>query len=392
MLSILSGIVFSSVQICNSSLPDNIRVYNTDEIKLQSFLKIDNQNIKAASVSGDNTKSSVNYNISPKIFGIIPVKSIAVSEIDKMKVAVSGEPFGIKIFTKGVIVVGMSDVETKNGECNPAYKSGIRVGDVITSLSGYNVESNEDVAYVIEQCKGKKVVAKVIRDKKNYTFDFYPAKCVADNKYKAGLWVRDSSAGIGTMTFYSPVNKIFAGLGHAICDVDTGKILPLESGEIVGADINGIVKSEKGCAGELCGTFNEKHLGDLYVNSKDGLFGVLADVKNDKLYDVATKTDIKTGKAKIVCDIDNKGKREYDCVIEKIDLSNKAEHDMIIRITDKELLNKTGGIVQGMSGSPIIQDDKVVGAVTHVFLNYSDKGYAIFAETMYYQMMSVKVD
>ena len=382
--AIISGIcamlLFMSVVSFNDSLPDNIRVYKGDNLVFNNYLKIDTK--KSANIK--NTENSdESYVVTAKLFGAIPVKQVSVSEIESTKVAVSGMPFGIKIFTSGVMVVGMTDVESSAGKTNPAYSSGIRVGDVIKSLNGAEVTSNEDVADIINLSEGASVLAKVVRDGKNYTFTIKPVKSSVDGEYKAGIWVRDSSAGIGTMTFYSPVTGSFAGLGHAICDVDTSEILPLESGEIVGAKINAIEKGKNGDAGELCGTFTFEKLGDLFVNCENGLYGKLSKYdRSAKLYEVATKTEVKTGKAQIFTALDGDKPQKYDCVVERIDYSDRAEHSMIIKVTDKELINKTGGIVQGMSGSPIIQSGKLVGAVTHVFVNDSTKGYGIFAESM----------
>ncbi|MGN0115755.1 MAG: SpoIVB peptidase S55 domain-containing protein, partial [Acutalibacteraceae bacterium] len=225
----------------------------------------------------------------------------------------------------------------------------------------------------------------VQRDSKKFNCKITPQKSDADGLYKAGIWVRDSSAGLGTMTFYSPVDGSYAALGHAICDVDTGLTLPLQSGEIVGAKINSIVKSERGNAGELCGVFTGQSLGTLTVNNEKGLYGKLNSYNSSaKLTKIASSSEITTGKAKIITSIDNSGPKSYDCVIERV--GNCGGHDMIIRITDKNLIESTGGIVQGMSGSPILQNGKLVGALTHVFVNDSTKGYAIFAQQMYLQM------
>lgn len=390
IIALVSSITFCAVISYNNILPDEVRIYENDSVKFDNNLTVSKAGANFASV-GENHDANIDnsYDVTVKLYGIVPIKQVSVAKIEEMQVVVSGKPFGIKIFTNGVMVVGMSDIEIGGKKYNPAYKAGIRIGDVIKTLGGYEVASNEDVADVFEGSGGKSVVAKVVRDGKNYTFSIKPIYNETDGKYKAGIWVRDSSAGIGTMTFYSPTDGSFAGLGHAICDVDTGKILPLESGEIVNANINAVVKSENGKTGELCGAFSSGRIGALYTNCSDGLYGRLDEYeKNGRLVSIATKNEVKTGKAKIYANTDNSGPKMYDCVIERIDKSKNAEHSMVVRITDSRLIEKTGGIVQGMSGSPILQDGKLVGAVTHVFVNSSDKGYAIFAEKMYYQMKS----
>lgn len=390
IMTIVCSITFCAVISYNNILPDEVRIYENDSVKFDNNLTVSKSGVNFASV-GENHDANVDnsYDVTVKLYGIVPIKQVSVAKIEEMQVVMSGKPFGIKIFTNGVMVVGMSDIEIGGKKYNPAYKAGLRIGDVIKTLGGYEVATNEDVADVFEGSGGKSVIAKVVRDGKNYTFSIKPIYNKTDGKYKAGIWVRDSSAGIGTMTFYSPTDGSFAGLGHAICDVDTGKILPLESGEIVNANINAVVKSEKGKTGELCGAFSSGRIGALYTNCRDGLYGRLDEYeKNGRLVSVATKNEVKTGKAKIYANADNSGPKMYDCVIERIDKSKNAQHCMVVRITDSKLIEKTGGIVQGMSGSPILQNGKLVGAVTHVFVNSSDKGYAIFAEKMYYQMKS----
>lgn len=372
--------LFSAIVGYNGILPDEVRIYKGEQPKFDNFLRV-----------SQNDSSNGSYDVSLKLFGAVPVKRVKVDEVGEDQVVVSGEPFGIKIFTKGVMVVGMTDVVTAQNKENPAYKAGIRVGDIITELDGLEVQSNEEVAEVIERSEGRPVKAQVIRSGKQFSCQIHPARS-EDGSYKIGIWVRDSSAGLGTMTFYSPISKNFAGLGHAICDVDTGLVLPLESGEIFGASIESVEKSGKGKTGELCGTLQGEAIGSLDVNNTKGLYGRLYKISgNVRMMTVAHAGEIKTGKAKILTSIDNSGAKYYDCLIEKIDKGKNAEHNLVIRVTDKTLLNKTGGIVHGMSGSPIVQNGKLVGAVTHVFVNDPTKGYGIFAENMLGELQTVSV-
>ena len=385
-LTAISLFVFSAIFTYSGSLPDEIMIYKDGGVIFHEFIKITaDRNTLPKAVNGEKSaKLDDSYNVTLKLLGAVPIKSAKVSEIDQMYAVVSGETFGIKIFTKGVMVVGMTDVECDGKRVNPAKNAGLRIGDVILSIDGLNVSSNEDVAEIIERSNGNAVTLRVQRDSKKFNCKITP-QISADGLYKAGIWVRDSSAGLGTMTFYSPVDGSYAALGHAICDVDTGLILPLQSGEIVGAKINSIVKSERGDAGELCGVFTGETLGTLTVNNEKGLYGKLNSYNSSaKLTKIATSGEITTGKAKIITSIDNSGVKSYDCVIERV--GNCGGHDMIVRITDKKLIESTGGIVQGMSGSPILQNGKLVGALTHVFVNDSTKGYAIFAQQMYLQM------
>lgn len=382
----LSLLIFSAIFVYSGSLPDEIMIYKDGGVNFHEYIKITADRDKSPkAVNGEKSaKLDDSYNVTLKLLGAVPIKSAKVSEIDEMYAVVSGETFGIKIFTKGVMVVGMTDIECGSKRINPAKNAGLRIGDVILSIDGVNVSSNEDVADIIERSQGCAVTLRVQRDSKKFSCKITP-QLSEDGLYKAGIWVRDSSAGLGTMTFYSPVDGSYAALGHAICDVDTGLILPLQSGEIVGAKINSIVKSERGNAGELCGAFTGETLGTLTVNNEKGLYGKLNSYNSGaKLTKIASNGEITTGKAKIITSIDNSGPKSYDCVIERV--GNCGGHDMIVRITDKKLVESTCGIVQGMSGSPILQNGKLVGALTHVFVNDSTKGYAIFAQQMYLQM------
>lgn len=380
----LSILIFSAIFAYSGSLPDEIMIYKGSGVHFSSFLKITaDSNAAPKAVNGEkNVKLDNSYNVTLKMLGAVPIKSAKVSEIDEMFAVVSGETFGIKIFTKGVMVVGMTDVESEGKRQNPAKSAGIRIGDIILSVDGANVTSNEDVADIIERSNGKEVNVKAQRNCKKFSCRITPVKSDSDGLYKAGMWVRDSSAGLGTMTFYSPVDGSYAALGHAICDVDTGLILPLQSGEIVGAKINSIVKSERGNAGELCGVFTNRMLGTLAVNNDNGLYGKLNDYSSDeKLTKIAASGEVTTGSATILTSIDNGGPKSYSCTIERV--GSCGGHDMIIRITDDKLIKATGGIVRGMSGSPILQNGRLVGALTHVFVNDSTKGYGIFAQTMF---------
>ncbi len=327
-----------------------------------------------------------------KLLGIIPIKTVNVCEVDEPVLIPCGTPFGIKLLTDGVIVVEVSSFETSNGISSPAYEAGIKTGDIIKTINNKKIESNEDIEKIISESNGLQMKFNIVREGKTILINVTPKLCLTDNLYHIGLWVRDSSAGIGTLTFYNPQTKVFAGLGHPVCDVDTGEILPLLSGEVVEVSINGIKKGKSGHPGELLGNFtNNSSMGTLDINSINGLYGRLSLAKfENQAIPLGMRQEIKTGKAYIYTTIDGEKAQKYEITIEKINYDETQEcKNMIIRITDKQLLEKTGGIVQGMSGSPIIQNDKLVGAVTHVFVNNPTKGYAIFADTMYNTSFSV---
>ncbi len=377
-------ILLGTVVYLDYSLPDDYHVFEENRLKIEG-----NFDIKATILGEKPSAASYgeaedkNYTVQLSAFGIIPVKTAEVKVIRDRDVVALGDPFGIKIYADGVLVVGVDAVETENGRIYPAREAGIKVGDYIRSVNGVKVYSNEEVAEVIEKSDGSLLYFVIQRGKKNKTVKVKPALCYQSGKYKSGIWVRDSSAGIGTLTFYSPVGDVVCGLGHGVCDVDTGNLLTLNSGELVEAEIVGVNKGNGGTPGELMGRFKEGSIGSLLCNDETGVYAKgKHHYENQTLTRLALKQEIKIGKAKIRTTINGEQPAEYDCMIEKIVHNDSITKNMVIRITDEELIKKTGGIVQGMSGSPLFQNGKLVGAVTHVFLDDSTCGYAIFAENM----------
>ncbi|MBQ4156303.1 MAG: SpoIVB peptidase [Clostridia bacterium] len=376
--------MFCVVSYYNNILPSNVVIYDDESIHFNTKIKITSKNQqKINNVSNLRQKQEQNYTTNLLALGVIPVKSVNIKVVNRRYVTLSGEPFGIKIFTKGVMVVGLSNVKTGVGNINPAKEIGINVGDIILSANQKKVNSNEEFSKIINISNGNPVFLKIKREDKILNLKLTPVKELDSGDFKAGLWVRDSSAGLGTMTFYSSVNGRFAGLGHAIVDVDTGVLLPINSGEIVKTKILSVNKSKPGAAGEICGVFTGERLGELVKNTDCGLYGFYDNYETSKnMILVANKQDVKTGNAKIYTTLDKNGPKFYDCVIERIDYNDSAHRNLLVRVTDEKLIKRAGGIVQGMSGSPIVQNGQLVGALTNVFLNEPEKGYAVFADTM----------
>ena len=319
-----------------------------------------------------------------KLFGLIKVKEVTVSQKETRYVAVSGEPFGLKMFCDGVMVVGFSDILTADGYKNPAKNAGLKIGDIVTAINGKKVQTNEDVGEIISKCRGQEITVEYLRNDTEKTAQITAVYDKNIGAYRSGMWVRDSSAGIGTMTFYDIEKGLFAGLGHGIKDIDTGKEIRLLSGETVPVKITGVTKSKNGSAGRLKGSFSSvRASGKILKNTSVGVYGKIYSAGDYQLMPVANEIEIKPGKAYILTCIDGQEPKSYEIQIEKIYLNSKDRtKNMVIKITDKELLDKTGGIVRGMSGSPIIQNGKLVGAVTHVFVNRVHRGYRIFAQNM----------
>lgn len=384
-LSVLGG----SLSL-GATLPDSFTVAQGQEFSLpQSSLPLRVSAVQA--VDGTNaaqTASSAgsSYSVKLSLPGGIAVKTVKVDVVQRQSVVPGGQPFGIKMFTNGVMVINTGDVQSENGVCNPAKDAGIQVGDVILCVNGRHVRSNEDFASLIDSSNGDPVNISLMREEQTQQVTLTPVADKTSGAYRVGLWVRDSSAGIGTVTFYDPTSLVFGGLGHAVCDVDTGEILPLMSGEMAPVEVTGCTKGKCGIPGELSGAFlSEEKLGDLKLNTQTGLFGQLGKLPQDSqdTVEVAMRQEVHTGDAVIRSTVDSGEVKEYAITIEKVDYSEESPtKNLQVRVTDPELLEKTGGIVQGMSGSPILQDGRLVGAVTHVFVNDPTRGYGIFAENM----------
>lgn len=317
-----------------------------------------------------------------KLFNFIPIKTVDVKKYNKIYVTPCGTPFGVKFLTQGVMVVDTQEITTKKGEKNPSKEAGLKKGDIIEFVNEEAVTSNDDLKNVVLKSSGEGIKLKYTRNFRQYETTLIPVLSKNEKKWLTGLWVRDSSAGIGTTTFCTE-DGIFGGLGHAVCDVDTGRKLPLGTGEIVDASITGIKKGICGSPGELNGTFfKDNILGHVKINTECGLYGKFyRPIHPHEPVMIGFKQEAKVGNAYIYSTINGKESKKYSILIESID-NNSKSRNFVIKIIDKELLEKTGGIVQGMSGSPIIQNNKIIGAVTHVFLNDSTRGYGVFAETM----------
>ncbi len=304
---------------------------------------------------------------------------------DELTFSPGGMPFGVRFFTKGVLVVGVTEVVCDDGSFSPALDAGIRTKDVITKINGMDVNTVNEISALIEQSMGKALILTVERNGLETTFELKPVPSKPDGIYRAGLWIRDSTAGIGTVTMLNSENGKFFGLGHGICDIETGELLPLLRANVSGVTISGIIKGKKGAPGELKGYFGNGASGDLLRNTEAGVSGVLSELSveaPEKPLHLARKEAVKEGKAYIYCTLDDNKIGKYAVEIQKIRTKEDTCKNFVVKITDPILLEKTGGIVQGMSGSPIIQNGKIIGAVTHVLVGDPTRGYGIFIENM----------
>ncbi|WP_333861682.1 SpoIVB peptidase [Clostridium sp.] len=311
--------------------------------------------------------------------------AVATSDVT---VYLGGQPIGVKLNTKGVLVVAFCDVKTSKGKvASPAASAGIQIGDNIIKINDTLVKNSEQTQAEINKTKGKEVKILIERDGSSIEKVVKAVSGIEDNGYKIGLWIRDSTAGIGTLTFYDEKSGMFAALGHPIIDIDTGTKLNINSGEIVESSIVSVKKGAKGNPGELKGIFvnEETKLGNIEKNTECGVFGKGNNKlkKGSNFIKIGLRNEIEEGPAQILTTVNGDTPELYDIQIEKL-LSQDlpGPKSMVIKVTDNRLLNKTGGIVQGMSGSPIIQNNKLVGAVTHVLINKPDVGYGIYIDWM----------
>lgn len=383
-LAAACGCLLGAVGYYYTVLPEEYTVTQGCEVHINAVVESCPTPRKGQAVSAAAVPAGEQYRAQLRLFGTVPVKDVTVAVTTQPVVTVCGSPFGIKIYTNGVLVVGMSDISTAAGKTNPAAAAGVCVGDTILSVNGDKVTSSREVARLVNGCQGKAITLGLLRDGVEFTASFVPARPVGDTGYRLGLWIRDSAAGVGTLTFYDPETRTFAGLGHAVCDVDTGEQMSLSDGEIVPARIFGVKKSESGKPGELKGCFEPGTLGELKINGEEGLYGHLTVLPTGGCtMPVAAAQQVHTGPAEVLVTLDGTKPQAYSIVIRQVKHNGlHTSRHMIIEITDSRLLALSGGIVQGMSGSPIIQDGHLAGAVTHVLVDTPTRGYGIFAETM----------
>jgi stage IV sporulation protein B len=320
-----------------------------------------------------------------------PIKKVDVNVLKDFRVMPGGQSIGVKLNTVGVLVVGHHQVQAEEGRVSPGETAGIKVGDIITEINGTRIDKMSDVGPFVQKAgeSGQPMDIVIKRENQKVRTKLEPKKDKQENTFKLGLYIRDSAAGIGTMTFYHPESKKYGALGHVISDMDTKKPIVVEDGQIVRSTVTSIEKGANGDPGEKLARFSSDRqvIGNIKLNSPYGIFGELNNgIKNgimDKPMPIALSHQVKEGPAKILTVVDNDEVKLFDIeIVSTIPQKFPATKGMVIKVTDPKLLAKTGGIVQGMSGSPIIQDNKLIGAVTHVFVNDPTSGYGVHIEWM----------
>ena len=394
-------LIISYIYLCSIlSVPQDIVIFEGDNLnlKMAQGLSLDSDNKQTVLTASNINKEKISQTgvnkLDLNLFGNIKVKDVSVSVIPKTTVIPLGNAIGMKLYTKGVLVVGMSQINTENNEKKKPYEnSGIEQGDTILAVNNNEIENTDELIEEVNKSKGNPISIKYMKNNETLETSITPVK--SKDEYKIGLWVRDAAAGVGTVTFYEPSTNSFMALGHGISDIDTEKIVEISSGELITANIISIKKGEKGKPGEIKGTIDSGNkIGNISKNTNLGVYGTVTNknylgLESSNEMEVATRSEIREGKAQIICQLDNSGKKLYDIEIEKIyTMNNEDNKSMLIKVVDEELIEKTGGIIQGMSGSPVIQNGKFVGAVTNVLVNDPTQGYAIFADMMIKQIRS----
>lgn len=313
------------------------------------------------------------------IFLLAAFTSPAAMATEEIKLCPGGVPFGVRFSTDGVLVVGFSG----SGGSTPAEAAGLKVGDVILKINGKSVGGAAELGQAIDDCGGRAVRLDCRRDGREISVTVSPRRAHGGG-YEAGIFIRDGGAGIGTVTYIDPTCNMFGGLGHGICDPDTGRPIPMSRGCLLGVRLMGIERSRPGTPGEIRGGFDAQKLGAVTQNTELGVFGAFASMPDGvrEAIPIAHRAEVREGDAVMLCTLDDSGVGEYSIRISSVDQNSRGGRSFTVEVTDVGLIERTGGILQGMSGSPIIQNGKLVGAVTHVMISSPTMGYGIFIENM----------
>ena len=403
-ISILTVLFFIYMYfLAIESIPNSLILFEGETLKINTFFGLNikqDENYKAIqTVSTANTQATnitKTTNINVNFLGKIPVKEVSVNVLPRTTVIPVGTVAGVKLYTNGVLVVGMTEVQGIDNEKHKPYEySGIKEGDTIVSVEEQEISNTIELVNTVNKSNGDEVNIKYVRDGQTLECSIQPVQ-TSKTEYKLGLWVRDSAAGVGTVSFYEPKTKTFGALGHGITDIDTGSLINIANGEFITTKVVSISKGIEGTPGKMQGTINnQQNIGKIYKNTNFGIYGVVdnlsaLNIDSSKEKEVALREEIQLGRATILTSLDEDKVKEYEIQIEKIYTNNNYDNkSMLIKVTDEELIQKTGGIIQGMSGSPIIQNGKFIGSVTNVLVNDPARGYAVFGDIMLKQAKEV---
>ena len=380
------------IYVANITLiPKQITLLEGENLEIKTLYGIEIVET-SSTISGNENTIKLDLNLLGK-----NVKEVTLNILEDIEVIPIGKIIGLKLYTNGVLIVGMSEIENINNVVEKPFENlDIKEGDTIIKVNNSEIQDIETLQREINNSEGKNINLTLLREDGTISTSNIKPVQVGNKEYKLGLWVKDAATGVGTLTYYEPNTKEFAALGHGITDIDTDKLINIDSGSIVKSKVVSIQKGEVGKPGEIRGSIiNQPIIGKVYKNTEFGIFGEITETSNleidySKKFKVALRDEIEEGEASIYCSLDGKETKEYKIKIEKIFKENNENNkSMLIEVVDDELIQKTGGIIRGLSGAPIIQNNKFVGAVTNVLVNMPTKGYAIFADIMIKNMNSV---
>ena len=393
ILTIFFLIIIYMYVVNITQIPDNLIILRNEDLKFKTMpgLSI----IETMRTLSLDKETRIDTSIEIQLLGKITLRNVELTTLDDIEVIPVGKIVGLKLYTNGVLVVGMSEIEDESSRLVKPYENtNIQEGDMIIEINGEEIESIQNLKTVVNNTSGNDVEIKLLRDGTTVVVSNIKPVKVSKDEYKLGLWVKDAATGVGTMTYYEPKSNKFALLGHGITDADTNSLIYIDSGELVTSKVVSVKKGASGEPGEIRGTIlKQKTIGKVNKNTNFGVFGELEDlttlnIDTSKKYKIALRNEIKEGSAKILCSTDDSNKvQEYEIEIEKVYTDNDSNNkSMLIRITDDKLIEKTGGIIRGLSGAPIIQNGKFIGAVTNVLVSNPKIGYGIFADLMIKEM------
>ena len=393
ILTIFFLIIIYMYVVNITQIPDDLIILRNEDLKFKTMpgLSI----IETMRTFSLDKETKIDTSIEIQLLGKITLRNVELTTLDDIEVIPVGKIVGLKLYTNGVLVVGMSEIEDESSRLVKPYENtNIQEGDMIIEINGEEIESIQNLKNVVNNTSGNDVEIKLLRDGTTIVVSNIKPVKVSKDEYKLGLWVKDAATGVGTMTYYEPKSNKFALLGHGITDADTNSLIYIDSGELVTSKVVSVKKGASGEPGEIRGTIlKQKTIGKVNKNTNFGVFGELEDlttlnIDTSKKYKIALRNEIKEGSAKILCSTDDSNKvQEYEIEIEKVYTDNDSNNkSMLIRITDDKLIEKTGGIIRGLSGAPIIQNGKFIGAVTNVLVSNPKIGYGIFADLMIKEM------
>jgi len=362
-------------------IPDSVSIYEGEALPAWAGTTLEMGDSYSGGLGGSLSRAEGEV----KLMGLLPLKTVNVNSYRDVKLYPGGFPFGVRLTTSGVLIVGFESVKTSVGERCPAKDAGLKTKDVITHINGKEINTAAALSEAVEGSGGGSIEIKYKRGENENTLSVTPALS-EEGKYKTGIWVRDSTAGIGTVTYVVPDTGEFGGLGHGICDADTGELMPMMTGTVVEVSISGVKRGQCGAPGEIRGFLGTSKLGELSSNTPCGVFGKYSDLpselKEEEALPIALSSEIKEGEAYILSTLENGKREKYKVRISGLNKLSPDGKNFLVEAIDPALIEKSGGIVQGMSGSPILQNGRIVGAVTHVLINDPTKGYGIFIENM----------